>query len=212
MIEQQIYKGFTLLRLNKLSLTQTFHSTLQETQVKELLIVYLEQIGALRVHVNIFNIIWRDKSLKNTKLQKILGCFIFKMQAQKVSDFRSRKNDRSGIRFPVTMKAIRERGFVQLSLKTYEKYTSSKIKNLVYTIIIIIIVYRPQFPTPWVGRDMSCLNCFLSSAISSVMFNFLMSSSTTLLQVFFGLPTGLLPSTSSSIALLSMLFSSLRFT
>ena len=33
---------------------------------------------------------------------------------------------------------------------------------------------------------------FLSSAISSVMFNFLMSSSTTLLQVFYGLPTGLL--------------------
>ena len=34
----------------------------------------------------------------------------------------------------------------------------------------------------------------------------------TLLKVFFGLHTGLLPSTSSSIALLSMLFSSLRFT
>mgnify|MGYP001793169415 CR=1 FL=1 len=64
----------------------------------------------------------------------------------------------------------------------------------------------------WGGRDMSCLHCFLSSAISSVMFSFFMSSSTTLLQVFFGLPTGLLPSTSSSIALLSMLFSSLRFT
>ena len=59
---------------------------------------------------------------------------------------------------------------------------------------------------------MSCLQFFLSSVISSVMFNFLMSSSTTLLQVFFGLPTGYLPSTSSSIALLSMLFSSLCFT
>ena len=39
------------------------------------------------------------------------------------------------------------------------------------------------------------------------IYNFLMSSSTTLLQVLFGLPTGLLPSTSSSITLLSMLFS-----
>ena len=58
---------------------------------------------------------------------------------------------------------------------------------------------------------MSCLHCFLSSAIFSVMFNFLKSSNTTLLRVFFGLPTGLLPSTSSSIALLSMLFSSLSF-
>ena len=39
------------------------------------------------------------------------------------------------------------------------------------------------------------------------------ASSTTLLHVFFGLPTGLQPSTSSSIALLSsMLFSSLHFT
>ena len=43
-------------------------------------------------------------------------------------------------------------------------------------------------------------------AISSVMFSFLISSSTTLLQVFFGVPAGL-PSTSSSIALLSMIFS-----
>ena len=59
---------------------------------------------------------------------------------------------------------------------------------------------------------MSCLQCFLSSTISFVMFNFFMSFSTTLLQVFFGLPTGLLPSTSSSITLLSMVFSSLRFT
>ena len=59
---------------------------------------------------------------------------------------------------------------------------------------------------------MSCLHCFLSSAIYSVMFNFFISSSTTLLQVFFVLPTGFLPSTSSSITLLSMLFSSLRFT
>ena len=39
-----------------------------------------------------------------------------------------------------------------------------------------------------------------------------MSSSTTLLQVFFSLPIGLQPSTSSSIALLSMLFSFLCFT
>ena len=44
------------------------------------------------------------------------------------------------------------------------------------------------------------------------MFSFLMSSSTILFQVFFGLPTGLLPFTSSSIALLSMLFTFLRFT
>ena len=49
----------------------------------------------------------------------------------------------------------------------------------------------------------------LTSAISSVM---LLSSSSTLLQVFFGLPTGLLPSTYSSTTLLTMLFSSLRFT
>ena len=41
---------------------------------------------------------------------------------------------------------------------------------------------------------MSFLHCFLSSAISSAMFSFLVSSSATLLQVFFGLPTGLLPS------------------
>ena len=59
---------------------------------------------------------------------------------------------------------------------------------------------------------MSCLHYFLSSAISSVMFSFIVSSSTTLLQVFFGLPTGLLPSTSHSITLLSILFSSLHFT
>ena len=44
------------------------------------------------------------------------------------------------------------------------------------------------------------------------LFNFLLSSFTTLLQVFFGLPTGLLPSTSSSITLLGMLFSSQHFT
>ena len=54
-------------------------------------------------------------------------------------------------------------------------------------IIINILVYRPQFPTLGVGRDMSCLHCFLSSAISFMMFNFLMSSFTTLLQVFFGI-------------------------
>ena len=59
---------------------------------------------------------------------------------------------------------------------------------------------------------MSRPHCCLSSAISSVMFNFFMSSSTTLLQVFFGLSTGLLPSISSSIALLNKLFSSLHFT
>ena len=60
---------------------------------------------------------------------------------------------------------------------------------------------------------MTCFHCFLSAAISSVMFNFsMMSSSTTLLQVFFDLSIGFLPSTSSSIALLSMLFSSLHFT
>ena len=64
----------------------------------------------------------------------------------------------------------------------------------------------PQFRTPGVG----CLHCIpiLSSAISSEMFNFLMFSSTALFHVFFGLPNGLLPSTFSSIALLSMLFSS----
>ena len=45
------------------------------------------------------------------------------------------------------------------------------------------------------------------SAISSVMFNVFTFFSTTLLQVFFGLPPALLPSTSSSIALLSMQFS-----
>ena len=39
------------------------------------------------------------------------------------------------------------------------------------------------------------------------MFNFLMSSSTTLLQVLHGLPTGFPTSTSSSITSLSMLFS-----
>ena len=44
-----------------------------------------------------------------------------------------------------------------------------------------------------------------SPAIYSVMFNLLISLFTTLLQIFFDLPTGLLPSTSSSIALLSML-------
>ena len=48
---------------------------------------------------------------------------------------------------------------------------------------------------PWVGRDMSYLHCFLSSAIPSAKVSFLVSSSTSLLQVFFGLPTGLLPST-----------------
>ena len=58
---------------------------------------------------------------------------------------------------------------------------------------------------------MSCLHCFLSSAVSSAMFNFLMTSSTTLLKVFFVLPTGLLCSSSISIALVSMLFSSLHF-
>ena len=36
---------------------------------------------------------------------------------------------------------------------------------------------------------MSFLYCFLFSAISSVMFSFLMFSSTILLQVFYGLPT-----------------------
>ena len=58
---------------------------------------------------------------------------------------------------------------------------------------------------------MSYLHCLLSAAISSMMSNVLMSSSTTLLLVFFGLSTGMasyVPSTSSSIALLSMLFSS----
>ena len=79
-------------------------------------------------------------------------------------------------------------------------------------IVIIIFVCCPQFPASGFGCDMSCLHCFLSSAISSVMFNLLMSSSTTSLQVFFGLPTGFLLSTSSSITLLSMLFSSLCFT
>ena len=58
---------------------------------------------------------------------------------------------------------------------------------------------------------MSHLNCWLSSAISSMMSNFLVYYSTTLLHVFLGLPIGLLTSTSSSIALLSMLFSSLHF-
>ena len=48
------------------------------------------------------------------------------------------------------------------------------------------------FLTAGFGRDTSSLHCFLSSSISSVMFNFLMSSSTTLRQVFFALPTGLL--------------------
>ena len=60
--------------------------------------------------------------------------------------------------------------------------------------------------------DMSCLHCFLSFAISSVMFNFLMSSPTSFFQVLFSLPTGILPSTSSSIALLSLLSSAQRFT
>ena len=38
--------------------------------------------------------------------------------------------------------------------------------------VIIIFVHCPQFPTPGVGHDMSYLHCFLSSAISSVMFSF----------------------------------------
>ena len=44
------------------------------------------------------------------------------------------------------------------------------------------------------------------------MFGFLMSSSTTLIHVYFGLPARLLPHTSCCNDLLSMLFSSLRFT
>ena len=48
--------------------------------------------------------------------------------------------------------------------------------------------------------DISHLYLCLSCAISSLMFNFLMSPCATyLLQVFFGLPTGLLPFTSGSI-------------
>ena len=63
---------------------------------------------------------------------------------------------------------------------------------MVMGVIIIIFAYHPQFPTPGVGRDISYFHCFLSSAIPSMRFNFLLSSSTTLFKVFFSLPTGLL--------------------
>ena len=74
---------------------------------------------------------------------------------------------------------------------------------------IIIFVYCPWFPTPGVGRDMSCLHCFLSYATSSVMFNFLMSSSRSSLVYLLAFYLTFL---ALDIVLLSMLFSSLRFT
>ena len=50
------------------------------------------------------------------------------------------------------------------------------------------------------GWDMSRLHLFLSLAISSLMWSSPISSSTPFLQVFFGMPIGLLPSTSKFIA------------
>ena len=91
-----------------------------------------------------------------------------------------------------------------LSIDLYSLSSSSSSSSFIVSIF------------PLLGLDMIYelppVHCFLSSTITSVTFRFFMSSFFTLLQVFCCLPTGLLPSTSNSIVLLSILFSSLRFT
>ena len=88
----------------------------------------------------------------------------------------------------------KEHKFCLLLNQSYKNITSSSSSSFIV----------PSFPLLGfeVIHELPPLFPILYHIYSTMMFSFLMSSSTTLLQVFFGLPTGLLPSTSSSIAFL----------
>ena len=88
------------------------------------------------------------------------------------------------------------------------KYKKKDLKVL----LTYLSLLRQLFPVSGIRRAVALLHLSRSRAVSSVMLRTLMSSFTLSIQLFLGLPLGLLPSTIQSLIVANTSPSSLLFT